>query len=442
MAGAGWQRLSDARVGVSVAYPRGWHAAVLPPDGELVVSSARVPGGSAAAIGKLVASLRPTAALIVAYPQSTAPGSVAARKLPPRRARLVLDKVHYSSFEGFGPSYRFAFRQAGRALLVFVKLGAKASSRTRAEATSAVNSLNVVSLIKRERTIHLPGAPTDVAYGEGSVWVTSGGSASLRGWLLRLDPATGRAVARIPVPSVTDYSHIALAAGSVWVTDTGHDAVYRVDPRSRSVTTTIHLQGPALGISAGAGSLWVTAPGSTSGHGTVYRIDPATNRITARLRTSAGIGPIAFAGGSIWLINTSGPGQTLQRIDPAGNRFTRVARQLANATSVVSIAGTARYLWLGDRRFLVSRLDTRTGKLSRGISAGGNAIGAYGDLAFSVGPAGGGSTIDVATQLDTHSNEGAPVYPVGHTAVAVAVGPRAAWVANFQDATLTRIAYR
>jgi hypothetical protein len=44
-------------------------------------------------------------------------------------------------------------------------------------------------------------------------------------------------------------------------------------------------------------------------------------------------------------------------------------------------------------------------------------------------------------QLDANGGEAAPTYPVGRTPVAIAVGPHAAWVANFQDSTLTRIAY-
>ena len=344
---------------------------------------------------------------------------------------------------GGGPSYRFSFRTAGRPLLILAKLGATASGRVRNDLTVALNSLRFASLSKRERAIRLPGAPTDVTYRDGAVWTTTEGPASGSGLLVRIDPATGHINKRISLPNLTDYSHIAVAYGNVWITDTGSGDVYRVSEATEKLTATIHLGGSPLGITTGAGSVWVTAPGPNprSQAGLVYRINPASNRVVARLKTSDGIGPIAYAGGSVWLINTSGPGQHLQRINPATNRFSGRVPLYPNATSVQAIAGAGRYLWLGDRRWLVSRLDTGNGKLVKGFSAGGNAIGAYKSVAFSVGPAGGGSNRSIATQLDAVRGEAAPTYLVGRTPVAVSVGINTAWVANFQDATLTRIAY-
>lgn len=245
----------------------------------------------------------------------------------------------------------------------------------------------------RERTIRLPGPPTDVVYAAGSVWVT----VDNRGALLRLDPASGRVLSRIPLPAVSDYSQIALANGSVWVTDSGRGVVYRVDPRARGIVATIRLHLPALGIAAGAGSLWVTAP--RQAHGTVFRIDPRTNRVVRRLRAGTGPGPIAFAGGSVWLIDTSLPYAGLQRIDPATDRYREPPAGLGGAINV-PLAGTSRYLWLAGDRDRYLRYDSRTGKV-----AVVRLRGAKGAIAF-------------------------------------AVGPHVVWAAHYRDSTLTRIAYR
>lgn len=245
----------------------------------------------------------------------------------------------------------------------------------------------------RESTIHLSGAPTDVVYAAGSLWVTSVAPEEL----LRLDPASGRVLTRIRLPSVNPLSQLAVAGGSVWVTNTG-SAVYRIDIRTGKLVARIHLRIAAVGVAAGAGSLWVTAPGQS--RGIVFRIDPATNRVVKRLHTSAGIGPVAYAGGSVWVIDTSGPARGLLRIDPRDDRLRGPPPGLGGAI-VAPVTGTSRYLWIeaGGGSFL--RYDTRTGK-------------------------------EALVRLRGAKAE----------AVAFAVAPHAVWVANYRDSTLTRIAYR
>ena len=63
---------------------------------------------------------------------------------------------------------------------------------------------------------------------------------------------------------------IAVGAGGVWVADSLDDAVVRIDPNTRAVTTTIPVGRHPAGIAVGAGSVWV----ANSGDGTVTRIDP------------------------------------------------------------------------------------------------------------------------------------------------------------------------
>lgn len=249
-----------------------------------------------------------------------------------------------------------------------------------------------VSASTRELTIHLPGLPTDIVYADGSLWVTTVPSDEL----LRLDPASGRVLARVRLPSVNPLSRLAVADGSVWVTDTDA-AVYRVDLHTGRLAARIDLRMAAVGVAAGAGSVWVTAPGQS--RGTVFRIDPATNRVVKRLRTSAGIGPIAYAGGCLWVVDTSGFARGLLRIDPAVDRLRRPPPVLGGAI-VAPLAGTGRYLWLAGDGSLFLRYDSRTGKVA-------------------------------AVRL-----RGAK------RAIAFAVAPRFVWATHYYAETLTRIAYR
>jgi hypothetical protein len=432
-----WTQLSDQRIGLSIRYPAGWHAVVMPPDGELALSNMPLRGGG-------LAAQQPTHLLAGGvYAIVDAVGSVAASpkvygSLPNRPARLLLDSAHFGGVEGLGPAYRFSFQEGGRPILILVKLGTKVSPLARAQIERALDSLRYVPLSASEQTIKLPGAPSDLAYGDGSVWVTSEGPVALGGSLLRLDPATSRVIDRIRLPGVTDYSQVAVGAGAVWVSDSGKSNVYRVDPRTDRVVATVHLGGSPVNIAAGAGDVWVDDDSS----GRLDKINPATDRLVARIKLPDSVGPVAVAGGAVWIIDTlDDQGQSLLRINPASDEITERVPLYGNATSVKAIAGSGPYLWLGDRRFLVTQINASSGAKVATLVAGGDLIGAYGVVAFGVERAGGGSTRGIAIQLGANPHEAAPTYPVGRVPVAVAVGPHAAWVANFEDATLTRIAY-
>ena len=312
-----WLRLDDRRIGVSMRYPAGWHAEVVAPDGELVLSNTPLRGGGLAAQPP---SRMPTGGV---YAIVYAQGSVAANSkvygsLPNRPAQLVLNRAHFASYEGFGPAYRFSFQEGGRPILIFVKLGANVSTITRARTEETLDTLRYVPLSAREQTIKLPGAPSDVAYGDGSVWVTSEGPVSLGGSLLRLDPVTSRVLDRIRLPGVTDYSRIAVGAGGVWVSDSGRSNVYRIDPRTDRVVATVHVGGSPVNITAGADGVWVDDDSS----GRLDKISPLTDRLVARIKLPDSAGPVAVAGGSVWVIDTlADQGQSLLRINPASDKI-------------------------------------------------------------------------------------------------------------------------
>ena len=98
--------------------------------------------------------------------------------------------------------------------------------------------------------IRLPFIPAGIAAGAGAVWVTS----LLDDSVSRIDPATGRIVARIRVGR--GASAIAVGPGAVWVADSLAGAVSRIDPRDNSVTT-IPVGLAPVDIAAGGGGAWV-----------------------------------------------------------------------------------------------------------------------------------------------------------------------------------------
>ena len=102
-------------------------------------------------------------------------------------------------------------------------------------------------------TIRLPFAPTDVAVGNGAVWVTS----ELDDRLERIDPSTNQVTATIPVGK--GAGALAVGAGAVWVGDEVGRAISRIDPRAMRITATIKLDLTPVDLGVANGVLWVAA---------------------------------------------------------------------------------------------------------------------------------------------------------------------------------------
>ena len=119
----------------------------------------------------------------------------------------------------------------------------------------------------------------ELAAGEGALWVADRGDGSL----VRVDPATGRVVARVLLPRTTEQAlhQVAVGDGAVWVTSAGArrgtaNLLWRVDPVSNQVTGTLDLGPTGAGgipnsVAAGNGAVWVG--GITKG--SIVRLEPA-----------------------------------------------------------------------------------------------------------------------------------------------------------------------
>jgi YVTN family beta-propeller protein len=183
--------------------------------------------------------------------------------------------------------------------------------------------------------------PEAIAYGDGALWVAVTGDA---GSLLRVDPATGRTVATIPVGPVA----VATSPGAVWVTGHQGGTVTRIDPVTNSVSATIRLEPGLWGLAYGEGAVWVANPERD----TVSRIDAATNAVTATISDIDVPVGVAVGARSVWVTNwgTTGmpwtpgqPGGTVSRIDPLTNRVTGT---IPVGTNPGRIAFGGGYLWV------------------------------------------------------------------------------------------------
>lgn len=77
-------------------------------------------------------------------------------------------------------------------------------------------------------------------------------------------------------------SNIAVGEGAVWVLSTEDETVSRIDPKTKAVTGRLSTRGVPTDIAAGEGAVWVGNAGGGSGNFTVSisRIDPTTHAIT------------------------------------------------------------------------------------------------------------------------------------------------------------------
>jgi YVTN family beta-propeller protein len=154
-------------------------------------------------------------------------------------------------------------------------------------------------------TIPIPGQGSafSLAAAGGSVWVS--GNHGLR----RIDPAGNRVT-----PVDVCCGEVAAGAGALWMANGMDRAVLRVDPATGRVLARIPVppaaapEGP-FGIAAAGGAVWVTSetvepkPGDAS---LLWRVDAAGNRFAGTLRVGTvgrnHISPTVAAGdGAVWV---------------------------------------------------------------------------------------------------------------------------------------------
>ncbi len=144
-----------------------------------------------------------------------------------------------------------------------------------------------------------------VALGEDGIWI---GAPCCDGDLERLDPATGRVVAKI---RVQEDGPPAVGERSVWIPD--HPFVVRIDARSGRKIAAIPVFSPGAMV-VGGGFVWIVSRSVSTEPAEVLRIDPTTNRV-AGAPIQVGMTPvgIAFGDGAVWVANFFD--QTISRID-------------------------------------------------------------------------------------------------------------------------------
>jgi DNA-binding beta-propeller fold protein YncE len=151
-----------------------------------------------------------------------------------------------------------------------------------------------------------------VVVSHGSVWVVDDDYDTSRGGqLIRIDAATNRVVGRTFLgKNMCGMFDLAVGLGSLWVTADSQGRVLRIDPATGKVIARIPVKGAPIAPIVVQGMIWV----ANEGQGVVreWRIDPSTNQ-ASQADGFTGLGwRLVPAAGRVWTTD----GATISMIDP------------------------------------------------------------------------------------------------------------------------------
>jgi len=170
-------------------------------------------------------------------------------------------------------------------------------------------------------------------------------------------------------------SPLAPGFGAVWTADPIRGEILRIEPATRRVVARIPVRGEAR-VATGAGAVWAIAGdlqyGGDTGPVRLLRIDPATNRVVARIpmRTPAGVrfAPVELQidRGVVWAVGLDGA----LRIDPTRNvpdLYVPLAEKTGDPRGIVTDGDN---VWVLTARGRLRVYDARTGRAEREVRVG------------------------------------------------------------------------
>jgi YVTN family beta-propeller protein len=160
------------------------------------------------------------------------------------------------------------------------------------------------------RPVTTGASPQSLAAGGGSLWVANHDARTVT----RIDQASGKVLADIPVPS--EPHRVAYGAGAAWVGNWHDNSVSRIDPATnRVVGSPIPIGSHHAGnLAVGAGDLWVTSDyraNAAAEDVVVVRIDPQSNRAVETIAVGGHPIDVAATQGAVW-VSVADPGTVLR----------------------------------------------------------------------------------------------------------------------------------
>jgi virginiamycin B lyase len=188
-----------------------------------------------------------------------------------------------------------------------------------------------------------------LAAGFGAIWSPSCGDHSLK----RIDPATGRVVASVPVGPADSEGGIAAGAGSIWMLTDAKGILSRIDPRTNRVAAQIVVPDGSFACTFGDGAVWVSA----TKHNLLVRVDPATNQVTAKVKVGPQPRFLTAGAGAVWTLN-QGDG-SISRVDTNSNTLVASIEARVPGTGG-EIAYGEGAVWVTMFKFPITKIDSKS----------------------------------------------------------------------------------
>lgn len=181
-----------------------------------------------------------------------------------------------------------------------------------------------------------PEGEGGIAVDDSGVWFV-GNEDGHSSTLVHLGP-DGGTLRKIPVGR--DSPVVNLGFGSVWVTSSSENRIYRVDPDSGNIVARIDVAAKPRFTTIGAGSVWVLSQSD----GSVTRINPAGNAVESVIPAGVpGEGGDIAMGGAYVLVSAAGT--PLTRIS---SQSAKVVDQYGNYKGADAIRFGFNSIWISD----------------------------------------------------------------------------------------------
>jgi streptogramin lyase len=256
-------------------------------------------------------------------------------------------------------------------LVAEIQVGGNPDWQTSLDSALWVTTDNYIARIDQKTNavstqIAAVGPCLGLADGFGSVWSPTCGATEL----VRIDPASNRVVARVPLAGISGHGEgqLVAALGSVWLFTDDQGSLARIDPRINAVADTFATGYPAVALVAAQGSLWATVPEKNA----VIQIG-ADGKVTRTIPVGRGPRFIAAGEGAVWSLGQADGDVT--RIDPTTGRVVAtIALAVPGEGGCIATGGGA--VWVTMPETPVSRIDPATNTVTeRFTGVGGDCIG-------------------------------------------------------------------
>jgi virginiamycin B lyase len=280
-----------------------------------------------------------------------------------------------------------------------------------------------MSAIVPDAEYAINGNPDWLALGEDQVWVNS----KPTDFVFRMDPGSSAVVATVRVPK--PCSGLMIAAGTLWSPSCEENVIYRIDVATNKVVAKVPV-GPANtegGIAFGAGSAWMPSDPK----GIVSRIDPATNKVIAEIKVAPGSFTAVFGYGLVWVSSTEK--NLISVIRPASNE---VVREIPVDSAPRFMAAGEGYVWsLNQTKGTVTKIDPVTMKVLATIEVG--VPGTGGDIAAGEGAIWVSARTIPVSRIDPATNRVTAQF-VGPGGDALRAGNGYVWLSNGRGSNVWR----